>query len=225
MRITYVIGRYSKFIVMQIQIQQIEHLSFLSPSLRSSQVKPTRRALTIYDKLKILKYADNLRMKQRPQKSKDKNAGKKKKRPAPICDADAESEAVVQTKGQKRHVRRGINIQAACKAHFGDFLGGMKVCLLRKRAQQERWNELTEKQQKTLYGLTDELKMAFGLQHRIKGYKCLGEADLTRRIKDNGKVQRWKVPGCILQDGFLIQYSADDLGLDLAHDFKPDTLM
>lgn len=198
--------------MMRRQIQRIEHRSFFSPSLRITQVKPVRRALTIYDKLKILKYADGLTAKQRPQRSTDKNVDKKKKRPAP-SDADVESTAIVHTKEQKRHVRRGINVQAACKSHFGDFLGGMKICLLRKRCRDEHWNELTEKQQKTLYGLTDELKMAFGLKHRIKGYKCLGEKDLNQRIKDSGKIQRWKVPGCILQDGFLIQYCADVLGL------------
>lgn len=108
-----------------------------------------------------------------------------------------------KTKMKERMVkkrRKGLNIQSACRAHFGPMLGNLKVCRLRKVAKEQRWKELTEAQQRSMYGLTDELKQSMGLNPLLKGWKTFSEKECETTIEREGKIPRWRIPGEILKD-------------------------
>ena len=144
------------------------------------KVKNPRRAVTIYDKMQILKFADKVEQ-EAGLAPKRKVRGKKP------------GGAVA-----KRKIR-GLNLQLRCRAEFGALLGGMKVSTLRKRCKEQRWHELPDSQQRKMFSLTDEAKKALGLTS-FKGYKHMTEDDVHARIEKNGAIQRWSMPGEILKD-------------------------
>jgi len=143
-------------------------------------VKQTRRAVSIYDKMQILKFADKVEQ-EHGLVPRRKVRGKQ---PGGL---------VVKRK------KRGLNLQLRCRAEFGAFLGGMKISTLRKRSKEQRWADLTEGQQRKMFSLTDEAKKALGLTN-LKGYKHMSEDDVHSTIEKNGAIQRWRIPGEILKD-------------------------
>lgn len=151
------------------------------------QVRPPRRALTIYEKMQIVKYAEELEAASPGLASRVPTKRVKEK----VCNAGVE---------WKKKKRRGVDIQSLCKTKFGPLLGGIRVTKLRQRARVQKWYLLTEAQQRKMYSLTDEVKKALKLEQRIKGWRALSEEDTRGQIESSGKVQRWKVPGEIIKE-------------------------
>lgn len=139
-----------------------------------------RKAYTIYEKLQVVKYAEALEAQQ--------------KRTVILRNKTKRKERSVKKR------KKGLNIQSACVAHFGPTLGKLKVCRLRKVAEEQRWKELTEAQQRSMYGLTDELKQSMGLNPLLKGWKTFSEKEREEIIEREGKLPRWRIPGDILKD-------------------------
>lgn len=131
--------------------------------------------LTIFEKLQIVEYADKL-----------------------IADSRAAALSDHQSKKGKKHSVRGLNVQKKCQEHFGSKLGGIKVCVLRKHSEDQKWRDLTEKQQKTFYQLPDSVKVSLGLQ-TVKGYKSLPPGKVQDRLKDDAELPRLNVPGPVLE--------------------------
>ena len=72
---------------------------------------------------------------------------------------------------------------------------------LRGHTKQKVTEELTEQQQKSTFQLTDAMKMALGLDaKKIKGWKALGTEHAEERLQDLGQLQRWSMPGPVLED-------------------------
>lgn len=135
--------------------------------------------MTIFQKLQVLRYADELLAKcLKPKRGKAGRSGAFAKKCA-----------------------RGINVQRMCEIKFGDMLGKAKVCVLRKAAAAQQWGKLTEAQQKTMYQLSDSVKVSLGLEDQVKGYKALGQTQM-QKILDSGSLNRWNVPGTVLQETF-----------------------
>lgn len=125
--------------------------------LHCAQVPKARRALTIYQKMQIVKYADEV----------EQNIPTLEKRhPAARARGKVASDQVRWIRKRKK----GIDVQALCRLKFGSLLGGIKVCVLRKRARLQKWSLLTEAQQRSMFSLTDEVKQSLKLgADTIKG--------------------------------------------------------
>ena len=100
----------------------------------------------------------------------------------------------------KRTWTKGLNVQAVCKQRFPESLGGIKICQLRRQAREQKWAELTEKQQKSLTQLSDSMKVALGLEKKIKGWKSLPPDKIAARLRQNEDLNRWSVPGKVLEE-------------------------
>lgn len=128
--------------------------------------------LTIFEKLQIVEHADKL-----------------------IADSRAAAPSDRPSKKGKKH---SVRVQKKCREHFGSKLGGIKVCVLRKHSEDQKWRDLTEKQQKTFYQLPDSVKVSLGLQ-TVKGYKSLPPGKVQDRLKDDAELPRLNVPGPVLE--------------------------
>ena len=84
------------------------------------------------------------------------------------------------------------------------------MCQLRKAARKQKWEELTEIQQKSTYQMSDALKVSLGNESSVKGWKSLGSKRAEVEIKAGRNLQRWRVPAPVLQDRNAKHY---DLGL------------
>lgn len=152
------------------------------------QVRAPRRAVTIYEKMQIVKFAQELDNKhQSPAIAHPKTRVKGKVNKLGV------------TWNRKR--KRGLDIQAQCRIKFGSMLGGMNVSRLRKKAKDQKWFELTEDQQRRMYSLTDSMKKALDLdKSKIKGWRALTEEEVKESLEKEGKVQRWKIPGEVIKE-------------------------
>ena len=146
---------------------------------KTQDMRKTAPRLTIFQKLEIVRYAEKL-LEERQSESQPKK--RKRRRP------------------KMRDWVHGINLQRACQVKFENVIGRIKVCQLRKAAKEQRWEELTERQQKTFYQLPDSLKATLGHGDRLKGWKALGNESLEACCKDQGHLKRWVVPAPVLQD-------------------------
>lgn len=147
-----------------------------------------RRALTIYEKMQIVNYAQEL---------EDKAGGTRQPHPKTRLRSKSDSSTVTW---KKKGSRKGLNLQHLCKTKFGDQMGAIKICVLRKRAREQKWAELTESQQRSMYSLTDEMKKHLQLHGTMKGWRSLGEEDVSALVQNKGKLQRWKIPVEVLKD-------------------------
>jgi hypothetical protein len=138
--------------------------------------------LTIFEKLEVVQFAEKL-MQNREVFPPPKRIRSKA---APV----------------RKRFRKGVNIQARCKLHFGERLGGIKVCNLIRKAREQQWDKLTIKQQKQHIQLTDSLKVSLGLEGTVKGWRSLTEAHVSQSLQENGSLRRWTVPGPVLEAGF-----------------------
>jgi hypothetical protein len=134
-----------------------------------------------------------------------------------IAEYRKQADDKVEKPASKKHIgarirdwQKGVNIQSACKAKFGNILGNIKVCQLRKAARKQKWEELTETQQKSTYQMSDALKVSLGNESSVKGWKSLGSKRAEVEIKAGRNLQRWRVPAPVLQDRNAKHY---DLGL------------
>ena len=84
---------------------------------------------------------------------------------------------------------KGLNLQAVCRQKFGAKLGGIKICVLRKQAKEQKWRLLTTQQQKTMYQLKDVLKLSLGVTSSLKGYKAMNAEQLEKPRIQEGDVQ------------------------------------
>lgn len=84
------------------------------------------------------------------------------------------------------------------------------MCQLRKAARKQKWEELTETQQKSTYQMSDALKVSLGNESSVKGWKSLGSKRVEAEIKAGRNLPRWRVPAPVLQDRNAKHY---DLGL------------
>jgi len=155
------------------------------------QVRPARRALTIFEKMQIVHYAEELEAKHHGLASK-----------VPLRRVKGKKSCVgLALKPRKK--KRGVDIQSLCKLKFGERMGTIKVCLLRKRAREQKWFLLPESQQRKMYSLTDEVKQALNLEaSTIKGWRTWSEEAAKKHIEDKGKIQRWKVPGEVIKERY-----------------------
>ena len=136
-----------------------------------------KRTMSIFEKLRVVRYAREI--------SKNKTV---------VCVRFRYKKAP-----PSKRFLKGVNIQRACEQKFPELAG--RVTTWMKRAEEERWEELTEHQQKTTFQLTDAMKMALGLDaKKIKGWKALGTEHAEARLQDLGQLPRWSVPGPVLED-------------------------
>lgn len=162
--------------------------------------EPVRR-LTIFQKLEIVRYANQLWQEHREKHESDnpvddEMARRSRKRKRGLGD-------------EVRQVIKGVNVQRACEIKFQGVIGKIKVCQLHKACRLQKWESLTEKQQKTLFHLPDSLKVSLGLSHLVKGWKSLDPESFQKLSDDNMAIKRWSVPGPVLKDSYFL----DDLGV------------
>ena len=137
-----------------------------------------KRTMSIFEKLRVVRYAKEL------EKSK-----------TIVCIRFRYKKAA-----PKKRFCKGVNIQRACEQKFPEMMAG-RVSRWMKQANDERWEELTEQQQKSTFQLTDAMKIALGLDtKKIKGWKALGTEHAEARLQDLGQLPRWSVPGPVLED-------------------------
>lgn len=182
------------FVKVKVSLQQVLGHSALLNTNVFQDMKPACQRLTIFQKLEIVRYADAL-----------------------IAESRKQADDKVEKPASKKHIgarirdwQKGVNIQSACKAKFGNILGNIKVCQLRKAARKQKWEELTETQQKSTYQMSDALKVSLGNESSVKGWKSLGSKRAEVEIKAGRNLQRWRVPAPVLQDRNAKHY---DLGL------------
>lgn len=150
------------------------------------QVKPSSQRLTIFDKMEILKYA---------QEVTDKHVETMKAARA------EQGQTQKKTKSSRRTWLRGLNLQSVCAKRFPEKLKKIKVCQLRKQAERQKWHLLTEAQQKNTVQLSDQMKLALGLEANVKGWKSLPPDKVSERIQNEEELPRWKVPAKVLEAG------------------------
>lgn len=144
------------------------------------QVPKPKQALTIYQKLQIVNFANDL------VKEKRKEA--------------AENNPKRKLKGKDRCYVRGLNLQKVCQEQFGAMLGKIKVCQLQQQAKSQKWHLLSENQQRAMHQLSDACKVNVGLTTSVKGWKALSEKAVHQRIEEQGSLPRWTVPGPVLEE-------------------------
>ena len=103
-------------------------------------------------------------------------------------------------KGQGRSWNHGLNLQKVCAQRFPEKLNKIKVCVLRRQAEEQKWDQLTEAEQKSCSQLTDVMKMNLGLESQIKGWKSLHPDKVMEKIQQNEDLKRWNVPGKVLEE-------------------------
>ena len=143
-------------------------------------MKKAAQRLTIFEKLRIVEYADKLIAEAKELQPESTSSRNKKTQPSRECI-------------------KGLNLQAKCKEHFGAKLGGIKVCVLRQQCAEQKWRQLTEKQQKSFYQLPDSVKLSLGLDS-IKGYKALSPQALQQRLENAKGLPRLNIPTPVLED-------------------------
>ena len=158
--------------------------------------------LTIFQKLEIVDFALSLTDARAAELPRCK--GKKKKK--------------TQKKTQIRNVLKGCNRQQMCLQKF-PHLGGIQICRLIKAAEEQSWRSLSIAQQKKFFHLPDSLKCALGLQKKVRGWKSLGVDAIEAAVKDGCNLQRWNVPGPVLQEGLQLCVVSSDVS-SLAGDQK-----
>ena len=137
--------------------------------------------LTIYQKMQIVNFANS----KVEEWEKQLNSPRKKTR---------------LHKNKLRHRSfKGMNLQRICQQRFPE-LGKIKVCSLLKMSEEQSWASLSEDQQKRWFQLPDHLKAAMGLTDKVKGWKALGTDHLQKCAREKGFINRWKVPGLVMQD-------------------------
>ena len=146
-------------------------------------LKPRTPRLTIFQKLEIIRHARKIRDEMKAQQGATQTKRKKKNMGMKIRDWV-----------------RGVNVQKACETHFASIIGKVKVCQLEKACREQRWEELTEAQQRKMYQLSDTLKASLGQQHKLKGWRAHNAEELISSVRDKGHLQRWTVPAVVLQD-------------------------
>ena len=151
-----------------------------SPSYKfteRAQVPKAKKIMSIFEKLQVVRYAKEM--------ERNKSI---------VCRRFRRKSAA-----PKKRTLKGLNIQAACQKRFPEMTG--RVSKWMKQADEERWEELSEQQQKTTRQLTDAQKIALGLNtKRIKGWKALGSELAQEKLQDLGQLSRWSVPGPVLED-------------------------
>lgn len=140
--------------------------------------------LTIFSKLQVVKYAQNL---MKTLESKDVESAKGKKRRNP------------NARFRRMHCVQGVHLQRACEQKFPN-LGKIKVGSLLRQADAQCWASLSIDQQKKWFQLPDHLKVAMGLSDKVKGWKNMSTDQIQEKATEQGHVQRWDVPGPVLQD-------------------------
>ena len=83
---------------------------------------PCAKRLTIFEKMQILKYAEEVVAKHSEER-KATGVEKMKKKSGEL----------------KRTWTKGLNVQAVCKQRFPESLGGIKICQLRRQAREQKW--------------------------------------------------------------------------------------
>ena len=154
-------------------------------AFKTAEPKVKRAArISIFQKVQIVDFAENLLQTQKPI-----SQGRRKRKAKPTAG--------------KHHVRvnflRGVNLQRACQQKFPQ-LGRIKVSALIKQCHQQSWRSLSKAQQVRWCQLPDNLKASMGLTRKVKGWKALTPQQLSDSAKEKGYVQRWAVPGAILED-------------------------
>lgn len=158
--------------------------------------------LSIFQKLEVVDFALSL-VKQ--SKNVLKSSRKKKK---------------ISSK-KIRSAFRGLNLQQVCSNKFPK-LGRIKVTALIKAAEEQSWRSLSEMQQKKYFQLPDSLKVALGLEKRVKGWKAIGPEKLQEVVQERGRANRWAVPGPVLQEGFprIFKGGANVLSHEVGHRYE-----
>ena len=150
-------------------------------------VKPKvkrRDRLSIYDKVKIVEFAEKL-LQEAPLH-------------ASRCNARNSGQGLLLFR-HRENFRRGINLQSRCQQEFPN-LGKIKVCVLIRRCKEQSWKTLSTEQQKKYYQLPDDIKVALGRTEDVKGWKSIGYEALHESVKQKGTINRWNVPGPVLED-------------------------
>lgn len=93
---------------------------------------------------------------------------------------------------------RGVNLQKVCEQKF-PHIKGIKVGVMVRQAKEQSWACLSEKQQKQFYHLPDSMKQAMGVKRKLRGWKTLRQDGLMNKIDKDGALNRWTVPGVVLE--------------------------
>ena len=142
---------------------------------------------TIYEKMQVVDFASSLIATNKPKiaaalRKRKRNAGGERKR-----------------KVRRRFSCRGLNLQKLCEQKFPS-LRGIKVCTLLAQCEKQKWRSLSIEQQKKYFQVPDSLKVALGQHDKVRGWKQLGRDKLMENIQEKGFVNRWNVPGPVLQE-------------------------
>ena len=154
-------------------------------------VKRKKRAsrLTIYQKVKIVDYAVALIAEKKQTQfalHRKRNSKKKSSRD--------------QGNRQQRAFRvKGLNLQCVCEQKFPE-LQGVKVCQLIVQCERHSWRSLSTQQQKRYCQIPDTLKAALGETTTLRGWRALGTDAIQDLAEKKGVVNRWAVPGPVLQE-------------------------
>lgn len=149
----------------------------------SDQVPNATPRLSIYDKLKILDYAEQVKAEHKKKIGELMKKTKSKKKRA-----------------YNRQFWKGMNLQKACENKFKEKLGKIKVCQMRKQAEQQQWRSLPEFEQRRMTQLSDSMKVSLGLDDSVKGWKALPLEKKNERLEDMQQLPRWNIPAKVLEE-------------------------
>lgn len=143
--------------------------------------------MTIFQKLQICDYALALlrEAKQKVVISKSSRGKKGQKAKPP----------------KRKNFAKGLNLQKLCEQKFSH-MRGVRVCRLLYQCEHQGWRNLSIAQQKRSFQLPDACKVALGQSTKVRGWRSLGSDGMQEAIESKGFVNRWAVPGAILQDGW-----------------------
>lgn len=139
--------------------------------------------LTIFQKLQVIDFAEEVIAEA---KSNSRSSRKKTRK----------------TKKLRGNFIRGMHLQRVCEQKFPQ-VGKIKISQLLKQAQEQSWRSLSVAQQKQYCQLPDSLKVAMGFTDKCKGWKAVGTEKFQELAREKGYVNRWKVPGLVMQDWLL----------------------
>ena len=100
----------------------------------------------------------------------------------------------------RKYFAKGLNLQALCENKFPQ-MRGIKICQLIYQCETQSWRSLSVHQQKRYYQLPDSLKVALGIG-KVKGWKSLDQDALAEEMQKTGKLNRWSVPGPVLEERY-----------------------
>lgn len=147
-----------------------------------TEVRPAGQRLTIFEKMEILAYAEEL---EAEHKQTWKAIRKSKKK----------------AHEKQRRFCRGVNIQKLCEIKFAGKLKGIKICQMKSQCASQKWYLLTEHQQRNTFQLSDVQKVALGLQGLVKGWRSLPPDQIAETVKAESDLKRWQIPGKVLEEG------------------------